>query len=205
MRTKAAEQARARNIVIIGIAVMAIGAAMTVWETRTEHTLVFQAPIRAPTIEALSVVEITERGWERGKMVVSADEAFLSGQLLETMMAGGEEEYARFADAAPPTGAQTSAERTEQMTAYVDELYARRERNLMAASESAGLMVVLFGVAIIISAVAGEKISKRYATKEEHAAPEHRGPIGHRGSLGHRAWVRRRTMQVTNSPQGGSP
>ena len=198
MRTKAAEHARARNIVIIGIAVMAIGAAMTVWETRAEHTLVFQAPIRAPTIEALSVVEITERGWERGNVAVSAHSAFLTGQLLDTMMAGGKEEYARFADAARPSEAQTIAERTERMSAYIDELYARHGRNLMAASESAGLMVVLFGVAIIISAVAGERITRRYATEEEHAAPEHRGPIGEPSWLGHRAGV-------TNRAQGGSP
>ena len=131
-------------------------------------------------------------------MVVSADGTFLSGQLLDTMMAGGEEEYAQFADAARPRRAQTIAERTERMSAYIDELYARHGRNLMAASESAGLMVVLFGVAIIISAVAGEKISKRYATEEEHTVPEHRGQIRDPGWLGHRAGV-------TNSPQGGSP
>ena len=44
-----------------------------------------------------------------------------------------------------------------------------------AASESAGIMVVLFGVAIIISAVVGEKISRRYAKEDDHAAPEVRG------------------------------
>ena len=157
MRTKAAEHAGARNLVITGAAVMAIGVAMTVWETRAEHTLVLHAARNAPSIKALSVVEITERGSERGKVVVSADGTLLSGQLLDTMIAGGDEEYARFADAARPTGAQTSAERTERMSAYIDELYARHGRNLMAASESAGLMVVLFGVSIIVNAVAGEK------------------------------------------------
>ena len=33
----------------------------------------------------------------------------------------------------------------------------------MEASETAGIMVVLFGVAIIITAVAGKKLSERYA------------------------------------------
>ena len=205
MRTRAAEHARARNLVIAGTAVMAIGAAMTVWETRAQHTLVLQAPQEAPSIEGLSVVEITERGWERGKMVVSANGSFLSGKLLDTMMAGGEEEYARFADAARPTGAQTSAERTERMSGYVDELYARRERNLMAASESAGIMVVLFGVAIIVSAVAGERITRRYTTEEEDTVPEHRGHIRDPGWRGDRAGGRPGAVHGTNSAQGGSP
>ena len=205
MRTRAAEHARARNLVIAGIAMMAIGAAMTVWEMRAQHTLVLHAPRNAPSIEGLSVVEITERGWERGNVAVSAHSAFLTGQLLDTMMAGGEEEYARFADAARPSGAQTIAERTERMSAYIDELYARHGRNLMAASESAGLMVVLFGVAIIISAVAGERITRRYATEEEHAVPEHRGQIRDPGWRGDRAGGRPSAMHVTNSAQSGSP
>ena len=205
MRTRTAEHARARNLVIAGTAVMAIGAAMTVWETHAEHTLVLHAPRNAPSIEGLSVVEITERGSERGKVVVSADGTFLSGQLLDTMMAGGEEEYARFAGAARPTRAQTIAERTERMSAYIDELYARHGRNLTAASESAGLMVVLFGVAIIISAVAGERITRRYATEEEHAVPEHRGQIRDPGWRGDRAGGRPSAMHVTNSAQSGSP
>ena len=62
MRTRAAEPADTRNLVITGAAVMAIGVAMTVWETRAEHTLVLHAARNAPSIEGLSVVEITERG-----------------------------------------------------------------------------------------------------------------------------------------------
>ena len=204
MRTRAAELAWARNIVIMGIAVMAIGAAITVWETHAEHTLMLDAAQEAPSIETLSIVEATERGSDRGKIMVSADGAFLSGKLLDAMIAGGGEEYTRFLDAVRPTGALTIAERTERMNAYVDELYARHGRNLTAASESAGIMVVLFGVAIIISALPGERISKRYARDDEHAAPEPRGSIREPGWLGHRAGVRRCAMHATRPPTGRS-
>ena len=204
MRTRVAELAWAGNIVIMGIAVMAIGAAITVWETHAEHTLVLDAAQEAPSIETLSIVEATERGSDRGKIMVSADGAFLSGKLLDAMIAGGGEEYTRFLDAVRPTGALTIAERTERMNAYVDELYARHGRNLTAASESAGIMVVLFGLAIIISAVAGERISKRYAKEDDHAAPEVRGAVGEPSWLAHRTDVRRCAMDGTNTPERGS-
>ena len=107
---------------------MAIGGAITVWETHAEHTLVLDAAQEAPSIETLSIAEATERGSDRGKIMVSADGAFLSGKLLDAMIAGGGEEYTRFLDAVRPTGALTIAERTERMNAYVDELYARPTR-----------------------------------------------------------------------------
>ena len=102
MRTRVAELAWAGNIVIMGIAVMAIGAAITVWETHAEHTLVLDAAQEAPSIETLSIVEATERGSDRGKIMVSADGAFLSGKLLDAMIAGGGEEYTRFLPEALP-------------------------------------------------------------------------------------------------------
>ena len=48
VRTGTAEHARARSLVIAGVAVMAIGAAMTVWETHAEHALVLQAAQGTP-------------------------------------------------------------------------------------------------------------------------------------------------------------
>ena len=172
MRTGTAEHARPRRLVIAGIAVVAIGAAMTVWETRAERALVLQAAQETPSIEGLNVVNITERGWERGEVVISANSAMLSGKLLKAMMAGGHEEYTRFVDAVRARGTQTideRIERIERMSTYIDALYARHGRNLMVASETAGIMVLLFGVAIIISAVGGEELSKRYAEDDGHA------------------------------------
>ena len=202
MRTRSAELARTRKLVIAGAAVMAIGAAMTVWETRAEQTLMLQPPQKAPSIETLSILEATERGSDRGKIMVSADGAFLSGKLLETMIAGGDEEYTRVVDAARPMGAQTIAERTKRMSGYVDEFYARQGRNLSTTSESAGIMIVLFGVAIIISAVAGEKISKRYARDNDPAAPDWRGAIADdwRAQGADRTDVSRCAMQGSNTP-----
>ena len=72
-------------------------------------------------------------------------------------MAGGHEEYTRFVDAVRAGGTQSIDERIERASTYIDGLYARRGRNWMEASETAGLMVLLFGVAIIITAVAGKK------------------------------------------------
>ena len=135
---------RVRNLVIAGIAVMAIGAAMSVWETHAEHALVLQAAQETPSIEGLNVVEITERGWERGEVVMSANSAMLSGKVLKTVMAGGHEEYTRFVDAVRAGGTQTMDERIERASTYIDGLYARRGRNWMEASETAGIMVVLF-------------------------------------------------------------
>ena len=163
VRTGTAEHARARSLLIAGIAVMAIGAAMSVWETHAEHALVLQAAQETPSIEGLNVVEISERGWKRGEIVISANGAMLSGKLLKAVMAGGHEEYTRFVDAVRAGGTQSIDERIERASTYIDGLYARRGRNWMEASETAGLMVLLFGVAIIITAVAGKKLSERYA------------------------------------------
>ena len=204
MKTRSAELAWTGNLVITGAAVMAIGVAMTVWETRAEHTLVLDAAQEAPSIETLSIVEATERGSDRGKIMVSADGAFLSGKLLETMIAGGDEEYTRFVDAVRPMGGESIPVRIERMTGYVDELYARHGRNLTTPSLSAGSMVVLFGVAIIISAVAGEKICKRYITDDKHAADEPRGTIDELGWLSHRAGVRACARHAPRPPTRGS-
>ena len=179
VRTGTAEHARARSLVIAGVAVMAIGAAMTVWETHAEHALVLQAAQGTPSIEGLSVVEISERGWKRGEVVISANNAFLSGKVLKAMRAGGDEEYTRFIDALRAGGTQTTDERMDQIDAYIDALYARGGRNWMEVSETAGIMVVLFGLAIIIIAVAGERLSERYAESERSTPPmSQRGRIG---------------------------
>ena len=166
MRTGTPEHARARRLVITGIAVMAIGVAMSVWETHAEHALVLQAAQGTPSIEGLSVVEITERGWKRGEVVISANSAMLSGKVLKAMMAGGDEEHTRFVEAARTGDAQTTDEQIEQIDAYIDALYERGGRNWMEVSQTAGRMVVLFGLAIIIIAVVGERISERYGKNE---------------------------------------
>ena len=115
MRTRSAELAGTRNLVIAGAAVTAIGVSMAVWETQAEQTLMLQALQEAPSIEGLSIVEVTKRGSERGKIMVSADGAFPTDKLLDAMIEGGDEEYTPFLDAVHPMGAQTIAQRTERM------------------------------------------------------------------------------------------
>ena len=105
VRTGTAEHARARRLVITGIAVMAIGVAMSVWETRAEHALVLQAAQETPSIEGLNVIEISEWGWKRGEIVISANSAMLSGKVLKAMMAGGDEEHTRFIERYDESGA----------------------------------------------------------------------------------------------------
>ena len=151
-----------RTTLAIGMALMTLGAGIGIWSTQGQHPLVFEhqpSTERGEGWKDMVIITMTEIGHKRGTIFIGANEAFVSGDLLDAMMAQGHEEYDRFTDAAQPTATHTVQERASRMEAYAQGFHQRQGSNMTRVSESAWIVLALIGV--LVSASAASTLRER--------------------------------------------
>ena len=146
-------------IIGAGAVLLILAAATGVWEAKSPHTIEITQTRPSEPIEGVRVLEVTRHGASAGRIVIDAQSAFVSGALLDAVLEGGAQEYRRMRSAGAPQRAETLDARAQRMTAYIEALHQRRERNLRAQSRWMGMIITVVGASpAVLMGLAGAGI-----------------------------------------------